>query len=244
MATVKWDRTQGVPEPIRLLNRIEESENGESLVDIRRIAPAIRIHREQVIPYVRQTVAEMCAAAAQKLPNGYYLTLVEGWRPIERQQRIWDFVWKCAEDAYPHRDYTALRRTVCRWVAPTDQQAPPGHCTGAAVDVWLVDEDGKQLDVCSPFDRFHSAPTYCIGLSDVAHRNRHILVDAMLSVGFSNCRDEWWHYSFGDAGWAVRTHAAVCPYGLARLPESLYAELEALHVIAMQKRPNPFTTGQ
>ena len=63
---------------------------------------------------------------------------------------------------------------------------------------------------------------------------------AMLGVGFSNCRDEWWHYSYGDAGWAVRTGSSTCPYGLAQLPHELYEELERLHEEGMNDRTNPF----
>ncbi|HTQ11540.1 MAG TPA: M15 family metallopeptidase [Fimbriimonadaceae bacterium] len=235
-----WDRTKGRPEPIAALNRIVERENGEPLVDIRVAAPSIRLLRPTVIPYVRRRVAEMCEEAARKLPAGYHFSLVEGWRPIERQQRIYDFMWAAAVEAFPHRDHKALRRTVCRWVAPTDQKAPPGHCTGAAVDVWLVDDAGEQIDVTSPFDRFHGSPTYVLGLSEVAQRNRMILVDTMLSVGFSNCRDEWWHYSFGDAGWAVRLDQRECCYGVATLPRELYVELERLHEEGMKERINPF----
>lgn len=236
----KWDRTKGRPEPIRLLNAIAERENGEPLVDIREVAPSIRILRPQVIPYVRKTVAEMCERAAGQLPEGYHLGLVEGWRPIERQQRIYDFMWQSALEAFPTREHAALRRTVCRWVAPTDQKAPPGHCTGAAVDVWLLDDDGEVIDVTSPYDRFQAAPTYSLGLSEEAARNRAILVEAMLSVGFSNCRDEWWHYSWGDAGWAVRMGEAECVYGIARLERELYEELERLHEEGMKERVNPF----
>jgi len=236
----KWDRTKGRAEPIRALNKILERENGELLVDIRIAAPSLKLIRPQVIPYARQTVVEMCEEAAKKLPKGFHLGLVEGWRPIERQQRIYDFFWNCALTAYPERDKAALRRTVCRWVAPTDQKAPPGHCTGGAVDVWLVDDNGETIDVSSPYDRFEGAPTYSIGLSETAKKNRDILTGAMLSVGFSNCRDEWWHYSFGDAGWAVRLGFAECRYGLARLEPSLYAELEEIHKIETTKRPNPF----
>jgi D-alanyl-D-alanine dipeptidase len=236
----RWDRSKGRPEPIAALNRIEERENGEPLVPIREYAPSIRLHRPQVIPYVRKTVAEMCEAAAQRLPVGYYLGLVEGWRPLERQQRIYDFMWRSATEAFPHRDHRALRRTVCRWVAPTDQKAPPGHCTGAAVDVWLVDSDGEQINVTAPFDRHGSAPTYTFGLTEEAFENRMTLVEAMLGAGFSNCRDEWWHYSFGDAGWAVRTGQASCLYGIAHLPRELYEELERLHEEGIKERPNPF----
>ncbi len=239
---LKWDRTKGRPEPIRLLNTITETENGEPLVDVRIVCPSVRIIRPQVIPYVRETVALMCEKATQLLPEGYHLGLVEGWRPIERQQRIYDFVWKSAEEAFPHRDKSALRRTVCRWVAPTDQKAPPGHCTGAAVDVWLVDDHGQDIDVSSPFDRFKSAPTYSFGLSDEASRNRMILVEAMLEVGFSNCRDEWWHYSYGDAGWAVRMAQPDCCYGLVTLGPEFYEEEERLWLEAAKTRQSPFAS--
>jgi D-alanyl-D-alanine dipeptidase len=46
----------------------------------------------------------------------------------------------------------------------------------------------------------------------------------MLDVGFSNCRDEYWHYSFGDSAWAVRIGASECPYGLALPPAGECAE--------------------
>jgi D-alanyl-D-alanine dipeptidase len=169
-----------------------------------------------------------------------HLGLVEGWRPIERQQRIYDFFWDAAREAYPNRDPRSLRRTILRWVAPTDQKAPPGHCTGAAVDVWLIDDNGEAIDVTSPYDRFHGAPTYTLGLTEQAHHNRNILVQTMLEAGFSNCRDEWWHYSYGDAGWAVRLGLEECPYGLASLDPELYRELEVQHLESMKERTNPF----
>jgi D-alanyl-D-alanine dipeptidase len=182
----------------------------------------------------------MCENAARQLPAGIYLGLVEGWRPLERQQRIYDFFYQAAREAFPNRDHRSLRRTICRWVAPTDQKAPPGHCTGAAVDVWLIDDSGEPLDVTSPFDRFQAAPTYAFGLDEHAQTNREILLNAMLRAGFSNCRDEWWHYSYGDAGWAVRTGKDECVYGLATLEPHLYEELERLHVESMSERQNPF----
>jgi len=105
-----------------------------------------------------------------------------------------------------------------RFFAPVDQKAPPGHCTGGAVDVQLLGPGGKPLDVTSPFTGWQAAPTWIEGLTPEAKRNRMILVEAMLGAGFSNCRDEFWHYSYGDAAWAVRVGADYCIYGLAELP--------------------------
>ncbi len=242
--SLRWDRRQGRPEPIRALNRILERENGDPLVDIREFAPKVRVLRPQVIPYVRRPVAEMCARASDVLPEGVHLGLIEGWRPLSRQQRIYDFMWAAAREAFPGRDQAALRRTVCRWVAPTDQKAPPGHCTGAAVDVWLVDDANEPIDVSSPYDRWQAAPTFTLDLSEEAYRNRHLLVQTMLAQGFSNCRDEWWHYSYGDAGWAVRVGMEECAYGLVHLDPDLYVGLEEEHAEGMKERTNPFLAGR
>ncbi len=236
----KWDRSKGRPEPIRALNKVLEIENQEPLVHISELAPTVRILRPQVIPYLRESVVRMLDGAARTLPEGIHLGVIDAWRPFARQQRIYDFMWKAAREAFPDRPDVALRRTVCRWVAPTDQPAPPGHCTGAAVDVWLVNDANEQLDVCSPYDRHQAAPTYAYGLSDEASYHRTLLVNAMLSQEFSNCRDEWWHYSYGDAGWAVRVGETKCFYGLCHLPEDLYAEQERLSEEFFKDRPNPF----
>ncbi|HXH61044.1 MAG TPA: M15 family metallopeptidase [Fimbriimonadaceae bacterium] len=237
---MSWDRSKGRPEPIAALNRIVEKDNGEPLVDIRKAVPKVRIFRKATIPYVRQTVAEMLKRAAASLPKGYYLSLTEGWRPLERQRLIYEFMSKSLLEVKPDIDYATLRRTINRWVAPVDQKAPPGHCTGAAVDVYLVDKKNEPYDVTSPFERFESGPTYVRGLSPAARRNRDLLLSTMLGVGFSNCRDEWWHYSYGDAGWAVRTGRKRCVYGLIELDESLFKEQQRLWVVERKKRKNPF----
>lgn len=240
---IKWDRTKGRPEPIRLLNFVLELENCDPLVDMRVASPSVRFPKSTTIPYARQKVAEMAERAAQSLPSGYFLAVTDAWRPFLRQKLIYEFMWKCGEEAFPHLDYAQLRRKINRWVAPIDQKAPPGHCTGAALDVILEDEAGELIDVFSPFNRFSAAPTFCFGLTETATKNRMILHDAMIDAGFSNCRDEWWHYSYGDAGWAVRMGLNECCYGLVELDESLYEEAQKEWIKVMKSRPNPFIAG-
>lgn len=237
---VKWDRRRGRPEPIAALNKVAELENGEPLVDMRVACPAVVIHRPQVIPYVRQRVAAMLEEVARHLPPGVSLGVIDAFRPFERQVRIYEFMESSAREAFPHLTHAQLRRRVCRWVAPVDQKAPPGHCTGAAIDVQLIDDQGEVIDVWAPFERYQAAPTYTLGLTAEAERYRTLLVETMLGVGFSNCRDEWWHYSFGDAGWAVRMGLNECCYGIAHLDPHLYEEQERLWMEAFRDRTNPF----
>lgn len=240
---MRWDRSKGRPEPIRALNRIDERENHEPLVRLADVAPTVRVPYPRTIAWCRETVARMAEEAARQLPSGVYLAVTDSFRPLARQQRIYEWLTRCAEEAFPGIPYAAKRRKVNRFVAPYDQKAPPGHCTGAALDVMLVNEAGEELDVTSPYSRFLSSPTYTLGLSEEAQRNRSLLVDTLLGVGFSNCRDEWWHYSYGDAGWAVRLGFPVCCYGLVELPESEYAEQQRLWEEAFADRQNPFLEG-
>ncbi len=237
---MRWDRTKGRPEPIRALNRVREIDNGEPLVDLRQAAPAVKIYRESTIPFVRQTVAEMLERAGRSLPTGVILAVTDAWRPFERQVRISEWMERCIREAFPDISYASLRRKACRLVAPVDQKTPPGHCTGAAVDVLLLNEQGEELDLVSPFTRFQSTPTYTFGLSDEAQRNRNLLVGTLLDVGFSNCRDEYWHYSYGDAGWAVRMDRDECFYGLATLDEAHWRAKQDKWMEAMLARPNPW----
>lgn len=241
--SAKWDKNQGRPEPVRLLNLIREEENGEPLVSLHEVAPSVIIHRPQVIPFLRKRVAEMLEEAAQTLAEGYKFAVIDAWRPFDRQVRIYEWMTRCALEVWPDLPYAQLKRKVNRWVAPIDQAAPPGHCTGAAVDVFLMRPDGEQADVWSPFTRFTSAPTYSLGLCDEAEHNRRMMVEAMLMAGFSNCRDEWWHYSYGDAGWAVRMGEEACVYGKAELDPSLYEEQEIIWEEKQKTRPNPFIEG-
>ncbi|QYK53901.1 MAG: hypothetical protein KF824_03175 [Fimbriimonadaceae bacterium] len=235
-----WDRTKGRPEPIRALNRIREVDNGEPLVSLLEYCPTVQIKRKSVIPYLRLQVAQKLEQAAQSLPPGYNIGVVDAWRPFERQVRIWEWMWNALEEAHPELSYTTKRRMLCRFVAPVDQKAPPGHTTGAAVDVWLWDDNDEEIDVTSPYERLRGAPTYVFGLSEQAERNRMILVAAMLGAGFSNCRDEWWHYSFGDAGYAVRMGEDECIYGRIDLDPDLYAGQDDEHLIRLLNRANPF----
>ncbi len=237
---IRWDRSKGRPEPIRALNRIPELDNGEPLVSILERCPRVQVPRPQTIPWVRESVAQMLHRASISLPDGLFIAVTDAWRPFRRQELIYDFMWKSGQEAFPHLSYAQLRRKINRWVAPTDQKAPPGHCTGAAVDILLVDATGEPIDITSPFERFAAAPTWATNLSEEAYRNRMIMVEAMLEVGFSNCRDEYWHYSYGDAGWAVREAKSECFYGLIELPLEQYAEAQKLWEEAFRDRENPF----
>ena len=206
------------PEPIAALNRIKECECGEPLVDIRKHCPEIRVGRGY-LPYLRRTVADKLNIAQAALPPGYQLRTTTALRKLETQQGLFDKYFAELTEKHPEWSQATLRRQTCRFFAPYDQLAPPGHCTGAAVDIELLLPSGKKAELRQPLKGWKAARSLATGLSEKAVRNREILFAAMLAAGFSNCAEEFWHYSYGDAGWAARVGERACFYGLIKAPK-------------------------
>lgn len=203
-------------EPIAALNRIPIHENGEPMVNITEIevrdSPA----------FARKTVVKMLKRAQAALPEGFRLKLRTAYRPFERQREMYEGF--CGQLAEKHPDWpmSRIRREVNKFLAPPDAKHPPGHTTGGAVDVTIVGPDGEELDMISairPADSFMVVlPTYGKEVTPRAAKNRRMLVDAMLGAGFSNYPGEWWHYSYGDNAWALRTGTPHALYGAAEPP--------------------------
>jgi D-alanyl-D-alanine dipeptidase len=83
------------------------------------------------------------------------------------------------------------------------------------VDFALQDQDGNEVDMNSPFERLN-AVTYALdapGLSDQARRHREILANALGKGGLTNYPSEYWHWTYGDQGWAYRGGHPFALYG-------------------------------
>lgn len=65
----------------------------------------------------------------------------------------------------------------------------------------------------SPEESDGACYTDAPGLSDRARTNRATLGRALSSAGLINYRTEWWHWSFGDRYWALRTRQPAALYG-------------------------------
>lgn len=115
-------------------------------------------------------------AAAQ----GFRLKILDAFRPAEAQWVLWNHT--------PNADFVA------------DPRRGSPHGRGAAVDLTLVDADGRDLDMGTPFDDFtvqsHHART---DISPAAQRNRSLLLGLMTAAGWEFYMHEWWHYQLFHA---------------------------------------------
>lgn len=232
-------RQRFLSESITQLDRIHIRECGEPLVHLAKACPKLLLAPRPGKPetrYIRATVAEMLNRAQGLLPAGYRLLIFDAYRSATGQELLYERITARLRAEHPDWPLAVLRREANRYVHPPHAKTPPPHSTGGAVDLTVVGPDGRPLDMIAPFRDPENEAAVGMGLlnaretspyarfPDLAHtdtprihesarRNRRLLIDVMTAVGFTNYPGEWWHWSYGDSGWALRTGRDTAIYG-------------------------------
>ena len=154
--------------------------------------------------------------------SGYYFELKDCLRPFEAQQKIID---------------TEIVRAHPQWLEEPRLFSPPGkggHPRGMAVDIILVEQNGNEIDMGTPFDYLTAdksdnpaARDYVnFGKCDETNRlilkNRALLTDAMRKAAQEEGREiiplpqEWWDFRFPNEYTALfaPVHDADLPLNL------------------------------
>jgi D-alanyl-D-alanine dipeptidase len=202
--------------------RVPIRDNGEPLVDFLSRSPRLLFAEKHPaydfarVHLARRGVVEMLVEAAERLPPGLNLTIVEGWRSPAVQRLMYEATEREFREKHPDWSPVSLRRVVNRFSAPPDHRVPPPHCTGGAVDLSITTADGEPIDMTSPYPPTsrQSAAVTTRGLTSTACANRKLLVATLTTVGFSSYPSEWWHWEYGTPGWALRTGHEAAIYGL------------------------------
>ena len=161
--------------------------------------------------WLRQSIARKLVAAQSALPSGLRFKIWDGFRTTDVQQRLYGGLYKKLAQKDPNRSDESLSEATREFVAAptTDPLRAAPHNTGATVDLTLINSQGKELDMGTPFDHF-SVEAHTFHYKNAAattrealfHSNRMILYEALASLDFYNYPEEWWHFSYGDREWA------------------------------------------
>ncbi|MGZ6441027.1 MAG: M15 family metallopeptidase [Pseudobdellovibrionaceae bacterium] len=159
------------------------------------------------ISYGRREVGQRLVTVQACLPSGTRLLIKECYRPMWVQKTFWDGYFSFLEKKFPAWPADQVYEECSKLNAPLDV-AP--HTTGGAVDLTLINSEGKWLDMgtefnASPLDTNNATYTNAENISPTAKSNRKLLVDVMTKAGFINYPTEWWHWSYGDKYWALMT---------------------------------------
>lgn len=131
--------------------------------------------------YLIDEVAKALVKAHQYLKKKYNLRIkiYDGYRPLSVQKKLWE--------VYPDERYVA------------NPQKGSRHNRGCAVDITLVDKNGKELDMGTNYDDFtEKAHINYKKLPSKVLNNRKILRETMIRFGFIPNRTEWWHFDYRD----------------------------------------------
>ena len=165
------------------------------LVDIQKINPKILIDIRYATPnnfthgtlypearcLLLSEVAEKLSHVQKSLEKkGLGLKIFDGYRPLSVQKKMWAI--------YPVEGYVA------------NPAKGSNHNRGAAVDLTLVDSQGKELPMPSAYDEFSErAHRDYMGGKPEETRNRQILQEEMEKEGFHGISTEWWHFDYKEA---------------------------------------------
>ncbi len=168
---------------------------GTPLVDLQKEISSIKVEikyatadnftKEVLYPeercLIRKEVAEKLARVQKALQaKNLSLKFFDAYRPLSVQKKMWAI--------YPVEGYVA------------NPAKGSNHNRGAAVDVTLVDENGKELTMPSAYDEFSErAHRDYAGGTDEERNHRRILQEAMEKEGFVGLKTEWWHFDDKDA---------------------------------------------
>ena len=206
---------------------ISIKENADMMVDLRQqniiaIGPSPEIPNNTDYTKMRKTVYEKLVQAQELLPKGLFFCLYEAYRSLALQQTLFENRYKEIQSKHPSWTKDELFDETIKMVSPVTNKDQtknvPPHSTGAAVDVYLIDDKGEALDMgIHPKDwKEDTEDTLSITDSQVisieAKANRKIMSDALSQVGFVNYPTEFWHWSYGDRYWAYFQKQAFAIY--------------------------------
>ncbi|WP_017293015.1 M15 family metallopeptidase [Geminocystis herdmanii] len=182
--------------------------------------------------YLREGVLNRLIQAREKLGQiqpQWHIKIFDAYRPVWVQQFMVDYTFNsiCLNRSLDVNILTAEEKASIYeevykiWAIPSDNPlTPPPHSTGSAIDLTLVDENGKEVDMGGEIDELsaRSNPDYYKDSTDllarVFHQNREILLEIMTYGGFRRHQGEWWHFSYGDQMWAwLQNSDKIAQYG-------------------------------
>jgi len=128
--------------------------------------------------YLRKATAKALVKAQEEFKqHGYRIKLFDCYRPLSVQKKMWKIL--------PGTDYVANPAKGSK------------HNRGAAVDLTLVDKNGKELNMGTGFDYFGKKAhhTYT-DLPKEVLANRRLLKEVLAKHNFKSIYSEWWHYEY------------------------------------------------
>lgn len=166
---------------------------------------------------VRDVVAEKISRISKLLDSDNKKLIIRSvWRSFAHQKLIWDDKVASMRKEYPKKQLEEITEFVSYFIAPPSKSM---HSTGGAVDALIYDlkndcvmdfgtNDGLNIELNDKCYPYHPH----IPLK--AKENRKLLMHLFEEEDFVVDIKEYWHFDYGNAGWAVGKAKDHAIYGI------------------------------
>lgn len=138
------------------------------------------------------------------------------WRSFSHQKMLWDDYAALQKKKHPDMGMDEIHKTVSYFIAPEREST---HTTGGAVDALIYDlktdrvmdfgtNDGLNIDLNKKCYPYHPE------ISKEAKENRALLIGLFEAEDFVVDLKEYWHFDYGNAGWALEKRKDHALYGI------------------------------
>lgn len=138
------------------------------------------------------------------------------WRSFDHQRMLWDDCVYSQQKKYPNMKMEEIHQIVSYFIAPEKEST---HTTGGAVDALIYDlkadrvmdfgtNDGLKIDLNKKCYPYHPE------ITSEAKKNRALLIGLFEAEDFVVDLKEYWHFDFGNAGWALEKRIDSAQYGI------------------------------
>lgn len=144
------------------------------------------------------------------------LVIRSAWRSFKHQRVLWERNIKSMQRKFPQKPMTEIQEAVSYFIAPFNKST---HTTGGAVDALIFDNETNQiLDFGTNEGLKISLNKKCYpdhpGITKKAKENRKLLIDLFLREDFFCDFKEYWHFDYGNIGWAIKKKTDHAIYGI------------------------------
>ncbi len=166
---------------------------------------------------IRKALVERIGRISQSLDKqGKALIIRSAWRSFEHQQILWNNKVQFLQMEHPGKTLEEIHELVAYFIAPEQKST---HATGGAVDALIYDlktesvldfgtNKGYDIDLTERCYPHHP------DISAKARENRRLLMGLFEKEDFMCDLKEYWHFDYGNVGWAIEKGRLHAIYGV------------------------------
>lgn len=166
---------------------------------------------------VREELIEKIERISAKLQqDNMTLVIRSAWRSFKHQGILWEQTIARMQKQFPDKPMDEIRVITSYYIAPPKKST---HATGAALDALIQDNrtqkildfgtnDGLKIDLSEKCYPYHPE------ISQLAKDNRALLIGLFEQEDFICDLKEYWHFDFGNIGWAIEKRKDFAFFGI------------------------------